>query len=387
MTIDGNSQAIQIQVGLRIRELRKAADLSAAELARLSGLSQGQISKVETGKATLSIGLLSGICQALDRPLSYLFQKDTEIPRVLGTMTTVAGPENHALTWFSEEVAKRTAGRLSLVPLQATVLGSQAKQAILLKEGRLDLFIEDLPAFRELAPACDLFSLPYLFRDEGHRQSLLKSAAFERLVKGDLLKQGVRPLNIRWNWRRGLERVILATKPIVHPDQMRGLKVRVFESPFMVRFWEEMGAVPVVIPWPQVKKAWLGGEVDILPTNKTHLYPLEFCRRGRYITMLGDIPPLLIVAVNQDRYNSLPPAFQKTLLETCDTAGDIFTQEVVRAEVENERANMRQYGAVYLKVDIEPWQNAAMRITERLMSENHSANDLWNALHNNASST
>jgi len=67
-------------------------------------LSQGQLSKIETGKAALSIGALTSLCQILGRPLSYLFQKDEEIPRVLGTMTTVAGPESRGLAWFAGEV-------------------------------------------------------------------------------------------------------------------------------------------------------------------------------------------------------------------------------------------------------------------------------------------
>lgn len=337
MTLDDNKQAIQILVGARIRELRIATGLTVADLARKVGFSQGQMSKLETGKAALSIGTLSSLCDVLDRPLSYLFQKDTEIPRVLGTMATVAGPESRAIAWFSREVERLTSGRLSIVPLQATILGSQIRQAAMLKEGFLDLFIEDMPAFRDLAPSLDLLSLPYIFRDLNHQQSFFNSAVFDQDVKTQLLRQGVYPVNTRWNWKRGLEWVILATHPITRPEQVRGLKVRVFESPMLVRFWEEMGAVPVVIPWPHVKKAWLRGEIDLLPTHKAHLFPLGFCQRGRFVTLLGDVAPLLMVAVNQNRYRCLPPGAQNALVEACNAAGDFFSEEVVRAEAEMKR--------------------------------------------------
>ena len=369
MIKDLDEKAVQERIGAKIRELRVAAGVTAVELARQAGLSQSQLSKIETGKAALSIAALTGLCQILGRPLSYLFQKDTEIPRVLGTMTTVAGPESRGLAWFANEVRSRTGGRLSLVPLQATLLGTQTRQSAMLKDGFLDLFIEDLPAFRDLAPALDLLSLPYIFDSTAHQIAFLESEGFDQNVRQVLLNAGVRPINSGWNWQRGLERVILSTRPIIHPDQVRGLKVRIFESPLLARFWEELGARPVVIPWPKLRRAWLKGEVDLLPTQKAHLYPLGFCRRGRFVTLIGDVPPQLMVAVNEARYNCLPPGIQTGLVEACDAAGDYFSREVVRAEAENEQANMRRYGATYLKVDIKPWQEASRRVTEKLLAQ------------------
>ena len=185
--IDDTEKAVQERIGAKIRELRSAAGLTAVDLALRAGLSQGQLSKIETGKAALSIGALSSLCQILGRPLSYLFQKDEEIPRILGTMTTVAGPESRGQIWFADEVRRRTGGRLSLVPLQATLLDSQTRQSAMLKEGSLDLFIEDLPAFRALAPALDLLSLPYIFDDTDHQSAFLDSAGFEQNVRQTLL--------------------------------------------------------------------------------------------------------------------------------------------------------------------------------------------------------
>ncbi|MDO9111072.1 MAG: helix-turn-helix transcriptional regulator, partial [Desulfatirhabdiaceae bacterium] len=110
MADDMKEQGVQGRIGAKIRELRIAAGLTAVELALRAGLSQSQISKIETGKAALSIASLTSLCQILGRPLSYLFQKDAEIPRILGTMTTVAGPESRGLAWFADEVRRLTGG-------------------------------------------------------------------------------------------------------------------------------------------------------------------------------------------------------------------------------------------------------------------------------------
>ena len=372
--------AVRRQVGAKIRELRQAAAMTAIELARTAGLSQGQLSKIETGKAALSIAALTELCLVLERPLSYLFQREAEIPRVLGTMTTVPGPESRGTAWFADQVARRSQDRLSLVPLKATVLGTQTRQAAMLREGLIDLFIEDLPAFRDLVPALDLLSLPYVFKNEASLAAFLQSDPFEQMVRQPLLEQGVRPVNRLWNWRRGLEWVILATRPITHPDQVRGLRVRIFESPLLAEFWKVLGAKPVVIPWPRVRRAWLRGEVDLLPTHKAHLYPLGFCRRGRFVTRLGDVAPVLMVAVNEARYSILPPPLQSALADACDEAGDFFSAEVARAEPENEILNMRRHAVSYLTVDPQPWRTAGRRAAETLSAGTPAVRGLWEAI-------
>jgi len=156
-----------------------------------------------------------------------------------------------------------------------------------------------------------------------------------------------------------------------------GLKVRIFESPLLARFWERNGRQTRGDSLAQGSARlaeWRGG---FAAHPKSHLYPLGFCRRGRFVTLLGDVSPLLMVAVNEARYNCLPPGVQTALIEACDASGEFFSQEVVRAETENEPANMRRYGATYLKVDIKPWQIASRKITDKLMTEWPEARKMW----------
>ena len=58
----------------------------------------------------------------------------------------------------------------------------------------------------------------------------------------------------------------------------------------------------------------------------------------------------------------------------------ISAHEVIRAEAENEQANMRRYGATYLKVDIKPWQAASRKITEKLITEWPEARKMWKVI-------
>jgi len=70
-------------VGQRLRQRRKVKRLSLKELAVMSDLSIGLLSQIERGVSTPSLRSLMQVCQALDMPMSWLFDRveDDEIER------------------------------------------------------------------------------------------------------------------------------------------------------------------------------------------------------------------------------------------------------------------------------------------------------------------
>jgi TRAP-type C4-dicarboxylate transport system substrate-binding protein len=370
---------IQRRVGRRVRELRLAAGLTAMALSARSGISQGQLSKIENGKAMLSSKVLAALCRILDRPVGYLFQSRDEMPRVLGTLTTVEGPEDEGIKAFADAVRRQTGERLSLIPLRPAQLGTALSQVDALREGLIDLFIEEPFYYATFVPGFNLFSLPYTFRDEDHRQAFLAGNYFRQALCEPLARSGIRFLNTRWNWFRGLEWVLVSTRLIAEPRDIRGLRVRTPESGIIQDFWRLMGARPVAVPWSGVAAALRTRAVDVVPTHKTHLFPLGFCRYARFVTQLADLPPVLALGINTSRYQALPPAVQEGLRMACDASGEVFSRCVRQAENENERLNIRRFKAVYLTVDVALWHEAVDAVRNRLVEDGRLDADAWAA--------
>jgi TRAP-type C4-dicarboxylate transport system substrate-binding protein len=377
---DALEREIQLRVGRRVRELRRAAGLTTIALARRSGISQGQLSKIENGKALLSSKILAALCRVLDRPVGYLFQSRDEMPRVLGTLTTVKGPEHEGIKAFAEAVQAGTGDRLSLIPLRPTQIGTAFSQVEALREGLIDLFIEEPFYYAAFIPGFNFFALPYTFRSEPHRQAFLEGDHFRKVLCEPLQNIGIRFLNRRWNWFRGLEWVLVCDRPIVAPKDVRGLKVRTPESDLVQCFWRSLGARPVAVPWTEVTTALRTRTVDVVPTHKTHLYPLGFCRHARFVTRLSDLPPLMALGINDARYQSLPPAIQGGLQEACDTIGDFFSRCIREAETENEQRNIRRFQAVYLTVDTTLWREAVAAVRARLIDDDRLDAATWEAV-------
>ena len=72
-TAGPNEQNLEAFVGAEVRRLRKRMDLTVSELATRAKLSQGMLSKIETGQATPSLSTLAALATALDVPLASFF--------------------------------------------------------------------------------------------------------------------------------------------------------------------------------------------------------------------------------------------------------------------------------------------------------------------------
>ncbi|MGD8604640.1 MAG: helix-turn-helix domain-containing protein [Anaerolineales bacterium] len=75
--------AISVDVGARIREIRQSRELSMRELARLSGLSANALSLIERGENSPSVSTLYKLSQALGIPITTFFQTQPEVGKVV----------------------------------------------------------------------------------------------------------------------------------------------------------------------------------------------------------------------------------------------------------------------------------------------------------------
>ena len=69
-----------MQIGSMIREIRKSKLLTLKDVARMTGLTQGLISRVENDKVQPSITSLIAISRALNTPIALLFGEDANRP-------------------------------------------------------------------------------------------------------------------------------------------------------------------------------------------------------------------------------------------------------------------------------------------------------------------
>ena len=62
-------------LGMQIKRQRQAQELKLADVARIAGISQGMLSKIENAQVSTSLDALSRLCDVLGMPMSKLFSQ------------------------------------------------------------------------------------------------------------------------------------------------------------------------------------------------------------------------------------------------------------------------------------------------------------------------
>lgn len=79
---DGLYPPLGSYVGVTLKRARLQQSLTIHDVAQLSGISRGMLSRIENGQATPSLDSLARVCRALGMSMSHLF-KDFDLPEGL----------------------------------------------------------------------------------------------------------------------------------------------------------------------------------------------------------------------------------------------------------------------------------------------------------------
>lgn len=78
-----DKEAISIDVGGRLRELREGIGVSMRSLARLSGLSANALSMIERGRTSPSVSTLHKLANAMGVPITAFFREEPEAKNIV----------------------------------------------------------------------------------------------------------------------------------------------------------------------------------------------------------------------------------------------------------------------------------------------------------------
>lgn len=189
----------------------------------------------------------------------------------LGHGLNTEHPVHHGMLVFADEVQRLSGGTLRVDIYADAKLGSERELLELVQIGSLAMTKVSAGQLEAFSPQFALFSLPYLFDDRAHFWRFAHSPAGKRLLDASLpyRLQGLTFYDAggrSFYFGRGV-RITLD-----HPDDLRGLSLRVMPSRTAIAMVEALGAKPVPIPFGELYSALDTGTVDGAENNPPSLY-------------------------------------------------------------------------------------------------------------------
>jgi tripartite ATP-independent transporter DctP family solute receptor len=214
----------------------------------------------------------------------------------------------------SQEFAKRANAKLGdkakVVVFGSSQLGGDGELLKKLKLGTVDLALPST-VMTTVAPEFGVFEMPYLVNDRAHAAKIREDVIKPTLVP-IAKKQGYDIIAV---WENGVRHITNNKKPIVKPEDLQGIKLRVPQGVWRVKMFQAYGASPSPMALSEVFVALQTGVMDGQENPLAQIYPSRFQEVQKYLSMTGHVytPAYLTAGRSWDR---LPEDVRKALVET-----------------------------------------------------------------------
>lgn len=190
------------------------------------------------------------------------------------------------------------------------VLGSEAQMLESVQLGTLNAAALSSPVLTSILPKMGVFDLPYIWRDLDHFFTVIDGPLGLSLTKGSEAK-GFLVLS---QWVGGI-RNMYGNKAVYKVEDLKGVKIRILQSPVFLESFKAMGATPAPISWPETYQALQTGTVDAAETVLPAMIDARQYEVSKFaIISRHAINPMSIV-VNAKWFNGLPPNAQVAFIE------------------------------------------------------------------------
>ncbi|APE02348.1 C4-dicarboxylate ABC transporter substrate-binding protein [Alteromonas mediterranea] len=186
-----------------------------------------------------------------------------------------------AMEYLGERLNYYSDGTMSVVIYPSSQLGTEREMVELLQIGSLAMTKVSASPLEGFAPEMKIFSIPYIFRDNDHFWRVLNSEL------GDELLSGIENFRLKGlgYYDAGSRSFYTNDKPIMHPSDLNGLKIRVLNSPTAVATVRALGGAATPVSWGELYTALQQGVVEGAENNPPSYYLSRHYEIARYYSL------------------------------------------------------------------------------------------------------
>ncbi|HDZ74853.1 sialic acid TRAP transporter substrate-binding protein SiaP [Aurantimonas sp. C2-6-R+9] len=257
----------------------------------------------------------------------------------------------------SDKLKAATEDRYSIEVFPASSLGKEVDINEGLGLGTVDIiYTGQLFAGRAYGPIA-IGGAPFMFRDYDHWDKYRNSDLFKELAEGYREASGNHVVATTYYGQRH----VTSNKPILKPEDMAGMKIRVPNAPLYMMFPKAVGANPTPIAFAEVYLALQQGTVDGQENPLPTIQAKKFYEVQSNINLTGHINDALLTIVGGPTWDQMDEADQTALTQVLTETADCATAQVREKEAELA-AWFEEQGVTVNKVDITPFREATMKL-------------------------
>jgi TRAP-type transport system periplasmic protein len=270
-------------------------------------------------------------------------------------------PANVAAKQFAAKVEERTKGQVKIAIYPANVLGSPPEQAEQVRLGAIDMGLPTQGQLDKYVKAFSAVMLPFVYDDYDHVHRTLDGPSmdwFAPLAE----KEG---FVVLCNWEYGFRNLTNNKRPILKPDDVKGLKIRTPPEIQLQAAIEALGGIVTKIAFPEVYMALAQNVVDGQENPIAVIYYNKFYEVQKNLALTRHVYNNMIHVVSAKAWAKLTPEQQKIFREESKSAG-AYMRKAIMDEEADLIAKMEKAGIKVTRPDLAPFRAAMGPAYERI---------------------
>jgi tripartite ATP-independent transporter DctP family solute receptor len=274
-----------------------------------------------------------------------------------GSLLAVANDE------YARRVNEALRGRYEVKVFHSSQLGSDEEMLKGIKIGVLEMF-QPSTIMSTVDPKFGVFDMPYLFKDRDHVKRVAEDPKIKEILFDALPEKGLRLLGM---WENGFRVITNNVRPVVKPEDLKGIKLRVPSGVWRVKMFRAYGANPTPLAYSEVFAALQAGVMDGQENPFPQIWGGKFHEVQKYLSLSDHVYTPSYALVSERFWKTLPPDVQQVLAKTAVEVGDFARKEGAR--MDKEILEKMQKTLKVNEVDKDAFVNASKSVYEDFSKE------------------
>jgi TRAP-type transport system periplasmic protein len=296
--------------------------------------------------------------------LAPLQAADKPVRLKLATIAPAGTSYHKFLQAMGEKWRKLSNGSVQLTIFPGGTQGTEPDAVGLMQTGNLDAALVTTAGLSEIDPgALALEVMPMFFSNLDELDHL--TVALRPKLEARLLAKGY--VAIFWTdsgWAR-----IFSKTPVIHPDDLRKLKVYTWAgNAAQTDAWKAGGFNPVALETSGIPQGLLSGTISAVPTVPIHALATQLDAQAKHMLEINWGPLVGAAVVHKKSWDRVPPQFRDEMLKIATETGKQVTA-AGRAESDQAVAAMVKRGLQVRKITPEieaEWRSVIEKMQDKI---------------------
>ena len=282
-------------------------------------------------------------------------------------------PEHLGLLAFKEYVEERLGDKYEVQIFPNEILGSAQKAIELTQTGAIDFVVAGTANLETFADVYEIFSMPYLFDSEDVYKTVMEDYDYMEQVYESTDEAGFRVVT----WYNAGTRNFYAKTPIRTPEDLKGKKIRVQQSPASVSMVNSFGAAAAPMGFGEVYTAIQQGVIDGAENNELALTNNKHGEVAKYYSYnKHQMVPDMLVA-NLKFLEGLSPEEYQIFKDAAALSTEVEMKEWDKSIEEAKKIATEDMGVEFIDVDVDAFKEKVLPLHEKMLNDNPKIGDFY----------